>query len=112
MTDPGADTLPAASKARTVTVYEVLGLSPPSDWQVEVVVATRTPLRYTRYPATPTLSVDAFQHTWNDDRVIRLAFRPDGAVGACVSGAWGVALTAADQAEALPSGSRLRTEKS
>src|SRR3954469_14135074 len=64
-----ADSFPAASVALTAYVYAVEGVSPVSWYTGDVGVATCDPLRYTLYPATPTLSVEAVQLrlTWLDE---------------------------------------------
>ena len=58
-----ADSLPAASTALTLTVYPVFAVSPVNAYSVTVTgeVFTLDSPRYTLYPATPTLSVDAVQ---------------------------------------------------
>ena len=55
--DAFADRFPAASYASTSNGYAVPQLNPETAAFVCVVVDPATPLRYRRYPATPTLSV-------------------------------------------------------
>src|SRR5215510_5127971 len=58
---PAPETLPAASRALTVNVYEVLAASPPTVAFGLFTVDTLAVPAKTSYPVTPTLSVDAFQ---------------------------------------------------
>ena len=78
---------------------------------VPATLAARVAPRYTSYPVTPTLSVDAVQFRVNPLLVMALAARPNGAEGGVVSptGAEVVTGSAADWAEAFPAASLART---
>jgi hypothetical protein len=66
-------------------VYDVPQDKPLKVALVELDVPTELPLRYSPYPATPTLSVEAAQLTLTDDCDDPVPDNPDGADGACPS---------------------------
>ena len=63
-------------------------MSPVNTYEVALVVPTCTPPRYSRYPATPTLSVEACQDRPTDTGPTPEATNPPGTDGATVSGVW------------------------
>ena len=77
-----AEVFPAASNAVTLYEYVVAAVRPVLEYVVDAVVPIFTPLRYTLYPTTPTLSVDAVQWRSICDVEIVVAVREVGAVGA------------------------------
>jgi hypothetical protein len=80
------DTLPAASKAATMYENDVDADSPASEYDVAALVPIFVPARYTLYPVTPTLSVDAFQVRSICDEETAVATRLVGTEGGVVSG--------------------------
>src|SRR5436190_2196299 len=77
--------LPAASNAATLYEYVVAAVSPVLEYVVDAVVPIHTPSRYTSYPTTPTLSVEAVQERSICDSETVVAPSDVGVVGACVS---------------------------
>ena len=84
--DDCAEVFPAASYAETVYVYAVAGERPVSVYVVAAVVPTCVPFRYTLYPVTPTLSVEAVQERFTWLAEAGVAERPEGTEGGVVSG--------------------------
>jgi hypothetical protein len=70
---------------------------------------TCVPFRKTRYPVTPTLSVDADHDNVNDVCVMLLATRPGGADGGVVSGHAVVCTVIVAAAETFPAASDAAT---
>jgi hypothetical protein len=62
----------------------------------------RLPLRYTPYPATPTLSLDGCHVAISDVALPALTARPPGTVGACVSPEGGGGGGGGDDAPVVP----------
>jgi len=81
-----AEVLFDASYAETVYEYAVEAVRAVLEYEVPAVVAIWVPLRYMRYPLTPTLSVEAVQERliWVEE--MDVAERPEGTEGAEVSG--------------------------
>ena len=80
-----AEVFPAASNAVTVYVKLVDAASPPSWYVVLADVPILLPPRYTLYPVTPTLSVDAVHDKLICEDDIAVALNPVGTLGATVS---------------------------
>src|SRR5581483_11276315 len=74
--------LPAASTAATASAYPVAHASPANTYEVCAVVPTWTPPRYSRYPATPTLSVEARHDTPSEPGPATDTTNPPGTDGA------------------------------
>jgi hypothetical protein len=108
-----AEAFPAASMALTVKAYEVAAVSPEIGALVVVTLATwMVPPRYTRYPVTATLSVEALQARETEVLVTLEEVSPAGALGGVVSGRGGVTtVRALLAAEAFPAASMALTVK-
>lgn len=87
-TEAAADLFPALSNAATSILYSVFGASftisavRASLFTVPIVF----PFTKISYPATPTLSLDAFHSILTVVSVVSVTFRSDGADGASLSG--------------------------
>ena len=79
------ETLPAASYAALPSVYEVPHVRPLKEKIVETDVPTWLPFRKSRYPATPTLSLEAAQESVIEDCPTFDGVSCDGVVGGAVS---------------------------
>ncbi len=75
------DTFPAASYAATPRLYTVPHESPENAKEVDCVGPVSLPFRYTSYPATPTLSVDAAHDATMDEAVTAVATNDEGVDG-------------------------------
>ena len=85
MSTADAERLPAASYASTVTVYAVLQVRAVTVVGDPGTLNEGRPVTVTRYPATPTLSLDAFQPSVRLVAVFAVTDRFDGADGADAS---------------------------
>ena len=79
------DTLPPASYAATPSVYDVPHVSPVNENDVDVDVPAALPFRNTRYPITPTLSLEAVQDSVIEVWPTALVASPVGVDGGVVS---------------------------
>jgi hypothetical protein len=100
----------AASKARTVNVKLVFGVRPLAVNVVVAPVPASVVPRKTRYPVTPTLSVDAVHDNETVVEVVAVTVRFVGAVGGAVSTTGGsvVTITALLSVETFPAASTAR----
>ncbi len=113
VTDAREEALPAASTAATSKVYVVPQVSDETVVPVWVTVDFSVPSTYTRYPVTPTLSVEALQASEMLDAVEPTIPRPPGWEGAVRSEGWVghelVGTVTCACCEALPAASRAVT---
>jgi hypothetical protein len=104
-----ADTFPAASNARTPSVWLVPHARPVNVNDAVVVAPALTPSRKTVYPVTPTLSVDAVHDNGIVVVVVPVDARLVGAEGAVVSGHAAAEAVRFEVADTLPAASNART---
>jgi hypothetical protein len=81
LTDATPDTFPAPSTAATPNVYDAPHTNPPNKYDVPTTVPTCPPPTNTRYPVTPTSSLDAAHANDNDVCPAALTTRPPGTDG-------------------------------